>query len=146
MPKRTIHVGISLAKSANYLSPTCIDQTHPRVLTQVIVVALVLADLAAQSSQLLQLELLRLHLLAQLAEPLVLGGDLLMAQLLLFEEAQPLFFGDEQLLLRLDLLLLAGRHLLQLGQRQVHSMRQLETKERIWSTLWFEMRHGSQVR
>ena len=52
-------------------------------------------------------------------ESVVLGGHLVVLVLLLLEVLQPLLLGHQLLLLRLDLLLLAGRHLPQLGKHKV---------------------------
>ena len=93
------------------------ESTH--ALTERVVAALLLSDVTAQRSQLLQLQLLRLDLVAQLPQPLALIGQLLMTQLLLLEELEALLLGRHQLLLLLDDALLPRGHLLQLGQRQV---------------------------
>lgn len=53
----------------------------------------------------------------------------MLPSLLLLEVPQPLLLGAEQLVLCVDLLLLAQRHRAQLAQSQLHPFPQLGTKQ-----------------
>lgn len=88
------------------------------VLTECGVVEFGLVHLTSECPEFAELLFLRLDPVPEPAEPLVLRRHLMVLGVVLFQVPEPLLFGRQQLPLRLDLVLLPARHLLQLPDRQ----------------------------
>jgi len=70
--------------------------------------------LSPQCSQFAQLQFLRLDSIPEPPKSFVFRGHLVVARLLLLQKSQALFFGHQQLVLRVYLVLLPAGHLLKL--------------------------------
>ena len=83
-------------------------------LTEGGIVQFILVHLSPQCPQLSQFQFLCLDSIPEPSQSLVLRGHLVVPRLLLLQKAQALFLGHQQLVLRVDLVLLPAGHLLKL--------------------------------
>ena len=112
------------------------------ILTKGSIVQFILVHLATQRAKFTKLQLLSFDSVSQSSQTLVFCCHLMVSCLLLLQKSQALLFGHQQLVLRVDLVLLPAGHLLKLAQSQLHPVRQLKTEKIFRSLPAYQVQHS----